>query len=153
MDIISMPAKQLLALGNNIRYEDDVNDFLTKSQFYEILGLLKDAKETRKLLVDFYSPEFEQLHRSRSLKIYRNKDEFEYLSKRFVWKVKYSDLPLNYIVCSVSCIFEMYRAEYLVKHHLIKNNVDMSEFQVLIKHFHNFIGRTAALHALQMVEK
>ena len=34
MDIISMPAKQILALGDNIRYEDDVNDFLTKSQFY-----------------------------------------------------------------------------------------------------------------------
>ena len=148
-----MPAKQILALGDNIRYEDDVNDFLTKSQFYEILELLKDAKETRKLLVDFYAPEFEQLHHSRPLKIYRNKDEFEYLSKRFVWKVKYNDLPLNYIVCSVSCIFEMYRAEYLIQHHLIKNNVDMSEFQVLIKHFHNFIDRTAALHALQMVEK
>ena len=153
MDIISMPAKQILALGENIRYEDDVNDFLTKSQFYEILGLLKDAKETRELLINFYTPEFERLHRSRTLRIYRNKDEFEYLSRRFVWKVKYNDLPLNYIVCSVSCIFEMYRAEYLIQHHLIKNNVGISEFQVLIKHFHNFIGRTAALHALQMVEK
>ncbi len=153
MDIISMPAKQILALGENIRYEDDVNDFLTKSQFYEILGLLKDAKETRELLINFYTPEFERLRSSRTLRIYRNKDEFEYLSRRFVWKVKYNDLPLNYIVCSVSCIFEMYRAEYLIQHHLIKNNVDISEFQVLIKHFHNFISRTAALHALQMVEK
>ena len=57
--------------------------------------------------------------------------------------VMVGQILLFILACSVSIV--LYSA--------IKNNVDMSEFQVLIKYFHNFIGRTAALHALQMVEK
>ena len=67
--------------------------------------------------------------------------------------VEYSKCVFKYLF-SLTNNYEV--AEELLQetfYSAIKNNVDMSEFQVLIKYFHNFIGRTAALHALQMVEK
>lgn len=148
MDIISMSAKQLLSLGLDVNFEDDVNPFLTKSQFDEILGLLKNAKETRELLIEIYTPSLKKLH-CRTLKLYRNKNEYEYLSKQLVWKVQYNDLPLSYVVCSVNSIFSLYRTEYLINNHLlVKDTININEIQPLITHFHNFVDRSRAKQSI-----